>query len=323
MKFTKEKYVEKPPIEVKPVFTGLGVANETEALTQRFIFPSDAAVEHLSNLRAIAEIMIRQASAAERSDFELLAPKIVSKVIRKTYGGERLAPSLYEYAYGREFSDARSIIVALHGARQGNKVLEVGYRSTRLDPHGKPITKPRVYLGIVRAMDEETILLDTAYGIRRLQLKNLAWAVVTPAKSTNLSGLELRVAGTSDAPSFSMHIMRLDEIVKDEPREVFVGEDAQLLTASNTNGGLRKIPINHIAVRLLLPYFNKEVYIEAYNSDGKQWYSGFSWLKRGFWIANSSEPKLTLFDENNEKMLNCTRGYLLVGLPEELPENNL
>lgn len=322
MRFTKEKYVEKPALSYPPRLTGLGANSEPAALTQRFIFPSAAAAEHLSTLRILGERIILEASEEERADFETLSAKIVSRIIKKTYGGERLATSLYEYAYGREWSDLRSIVVALDGAKNGQKIIEVGYRSTRLDPHGKQITKPRVYLGSVRELDDETVLLDTTYGIRRLRIKGLAWAVIPPAQNMNLSGLELRVTGPKEAPGFSMHIMQRDEIVKDEPREIFAGEEEIRSTALAVSGGLRKIPINASAVRLLLPYSGRRVYLEVYTNDGKQWCSAFAELHKATWNA-IAEYKLTLRDEHHENIFRSSNGYILIALPEDLPENNL
>lgn len=322
MRFTKEKYVEKPVVNYPPRLTGLGVDSEPEALTQRFIFPSAAATDHPSILRNYAEGLILEASEEERADFEKLSAKIVSRIIKKSYGGERLATSLYEYAYGRECSDLRSIVVALDSAKNNGKIIEVGYRSTRLDPHGKQITKPRVYLGAIKDMDEETVLLDTTYGIRRLRIRGLAWAVISPAQNTKLSGLELRVTGTQASPTFSMHIMQPDEIVKDEPREIFTGEEEDRSTALAVSGGLRKISVNPSAVRLLLPYSGKLVYLEAYANDGKQWYSAFAELHKATW-STMGEYKLTLRDERHEQIMRSSSGYILVALPEDLPENNL
>lgn len=322
MRFTKEKYVEKPVINYPPRLTGLGANSEPEALTQRFIFPSAAAAEHLSTLRDRAEGVILEASQEERANFETLSAKIVSRIIKKSYGGDRLATSLYEYAYGREWSDLRSIVVALDSAKNDGKIIEVGYRSTRLDPHGKQITKPRVYLGAIKDMDEDTVLLDTTYGIRRLRIKGLAWAVIPPAQNTNLSGLELRVTGSRESPSFSMHIMQRDEIVKDEPRDVFMGEEDDRSTAAAIAGGLRKIPINATAVRLLLPYSGKQVYLEAYTGEGNLWYSVFAELDKVSWNPRV-ENRLTLLDERHEKIVVLSGGHMLIALPEDLPENNL
>lgn len=316
----KEKYVEKPAVNYAPRLTGLGANSEPAALTQRFIFPSAAAAEDLSTLQMLGERVILEASREERADFETLSAKIVSRIIKKSYRGDRLATSLYEYAYGREWSDLRSIVVALDGAKNGRKIIEVGYRSTRLDPHGKQITKPRVYLGSVKELDDETVLLDTTYGIRRLRIKGLAWAVIPPAQNMNLSGLELRVTGPKEAPGFSIRILQRDEIVKDEPREVFMGEEDDRSIA--IAGGLRKIPINATAVRLLLPYSGKQIYLEAYTSEGNLWYAVFAELHKANWSPRA-EHKLILWDERREKVLSLKDGHILVAFPEDLPENNL
>lgn len=322
MRFTKEKYLEKPAVNYAPRLTGLGANSEPAALTQRFIFPSAAAADHLSTLLITGERVILEASEEERADFETLSAKIVSSVIKKSYRGDRLATSLYEYAYGREWSDRRSIVIALDSAKNGRKIIEVGYRSTRLDPHGKQITKPRVYLGSVKELDDETVLLETTYGIRRLRIKGLAWAVIPPAQNVNLSGVELRVTGPKEAPVFSMHILQRDEIVKDEPRDVFMGEEDDRSTVSAIAGGLRKIPINASAVRLLLPYSGKQVYLEAYTSEGNLWYSVFAELHKASWNPRV-ENKLTLLDERHEKIVALSGGHILIAFPEDLPENNL
>lgn len=268
------------------------LANLPEGTTTviRCLIPASVIRRNDEDFKAI---LIRRLSSPgpedKRSPKDLARNLIWNAKTREDYSLESLGSGLEEFRLKWRTIDKRAIRSILSSHFGLNSFVEVGYRSTRLDLANQPIGKPRAYLGKVVGMDDETVLLETYFGLRRLRLESIAWAAASPSDSSKILAVDFVFQAVRGKQYVDYSWLREDQINADEPRDLLLAEEEPVNPYDD--GGLTRIPVDRSSVLLLAPFLDKKVYLEYFNESGRLEKATVAKIEGFDWNENRSYPE--------------------------------
>lgn len=225
----------------------------------------------------------------KKSPTDLARNLIWNAKTREDYSIESLGSGLEEFRLKWKTIDKRAIRSILSNHFGLKNLVEVGYRSTRLDLANQPINKPRAYLGKVVGMDDETVLLETYFGLRRLRLEAIAWTAASPLDSSKILAVDFTFQAVHGKQYVHYSWLREDQINGEEPRDLLLAEEETVNPYDD--GGLTRIPVDRTSVLLLAPFLNKKVYLEYFNENGSLAKATVAKIESFDWNENRSYPE--------------------------------
>lgn len=227
-----------------------------------------------------------------------------------------LGSGLEEFKLKWGTTDKRAIRAIISNNFGLNRFVEVGYRSTRLDLANQPITKPRAYLGKVVGMDDETVLMETYFGLRRLRLDSIAWAAASSANSCKILAVDFVFQGIHGKQYVDYSWLEEEQINADEPRDLLLAEEETVNPYDD--GGLTRIPVDRTSALLLAPFLDKKIYLEHFDERESLVLATVAKLEGFDWNLNRSYPeqhiRLKLKLSGGKKLAISDGGFIRVGL---------
>ncbi len=201
-------------------------------------------------------------TAGEFDSLDELALHLSKSLINPAAGSfVRVGAGIIE-ARARRESDSVSLMRAkLMSARGLKTVLEVGYRSTRLDLAGDPIDTARAYWGRMVKMNEETLLLQTDFGLREFYLSEIEWVQLLNTHSYEVLIANVVILDSPEGKRVDFLKIPKEHFAQDEPREMLRQESGSPSIELAVEP-FREISVSNIASMQLAAWLNQDVYVE-------------------------------------------------------------
>lgn len=302
---------------------GLEIPYELAGLPQgaevviRCLIPGSAIKRDGKDFRALSVKRLFSPAPEDKKSPRNLARNLIWNA--KTSGDyflNSLGSGLEEFELKWRIIDKRAIRVILSNHFGLKSFVEVGYRSTRLDLANQPITKPRAYLGKIVGMDDETVLMETCLGLRRLRLDSIAWAAASPGDSCQILAVDFVFKGIHGKQYVDYSWLGEDQINADEPRDLLLAEEETVNPYDD--GGLTRIPVDRTSVLLLAPFLDKKVYIEHFNERGNLVLAtvakieGLDWNENRYYTEQRIHLKFKL--SRGKELAFSNGGFIRIGL---------
>ena len=322
LKGSEKTLAEDPNLGIEIPYSIQGLPQGDSAVV-RILIPASAIRKNDSVFKDEIVRRLSNPHAEDRTSPRALARNLLWQTkTSNSYFLESLGSGLEEFRLKWKTSEKAAIRLILANHRNLHSLVEIGYRSTRLDPAGQPIAKPRAYLGKVVGMEEETVLLETHFGLRRFRTEAIAWAAASPSTSHKILAVDFFFKAVNGKQYVDYSWLGRDAIEADEPRDLLLAEEETV--DKYDDGGLTRIPVNRSAALLLTPFLGKRVYIEYFKDDESLVMATATKLKAFDWDTDRKYPEdgisLKLTMTKGKTLAVGSGGFIRIGLLKKITE---
>lgn len=290
----------------------------------RVLIPASAIKKNSSDFKDGIIHRLANPTAEDKTSPKALARNLMwQSKTSSDYFLDTLGFGLEEFRLKWKTADKRAIRSILSNHRNLNSLVEIGYRSTRLDLADQPIIKPRAYLGKVVGMDDKTVLLETYFGLRRFRVEAIAWAAASPSDSYKMLAVDFFFKAVNGKQYVNFSWLDKDAIEAAEPRDLLLAEEETV--GEYDDGGLIRIPVDRNATLLLSPFLGKKVYLEYFDNTGTLSMALAAKVKSFDWAANRHYPEreitLKVKLSKGRELAVANVGFIRIGLLKKITEN--
>ncbi len=249
----------------------IGVASELERISL-YSWARDLKEAYRASLSATVNTLTTDRLESFNSLDELVLQRAVEVSKARELELAQVAPGIHELRSKNPQSERSAMLSLLTQLKGTNRVVEIGYKSTRTDFAGEPIEAPRSYWGKILEFDGSTLLLNLSSGTQRFIVDELAWVALYGGDRKRRAAVDYFVAEEN-----GYHVLKVEVI--DQLEQIEAGARAEIERAEELHSINReKVPLNPSLVTVRVsddlphifhPHVNKLVYLEQRGSAGE------------------------------------------------------